>query len=95
MNKLKNGDAAFGGIKYGIESTEQNSLALTGAIPPQLAALKRSKELLPVGDIGDEISGEALKRKNQQEKITSYVAKNPPEAAKLINSWLHEDESRN
>jgi flagellar biosynthesis/type III secretory pathway M-ring protein FliF/YscJ len=48
--------------------------------------------MLPVGNIEDEISEEAIMRKNQQEKISSYVSKNPVDAAKLINSWLHEDE---
>jgi len=33
-----------------------------------------------------------LRKQSQQEKISNYVQKNPIEAAKLINSWLHEDE---
>ena len=40
-----------------------------------------------------EISDEALMKKHQSEKIANYVQKNPVEAAKLINSWLKEDES--
>jgi flagellar biosynthesis/type III secretory pathway M-ring protein FliF/YscJ len=32
-------------------------------------------------------------KKNQTEKISNYVGKNPVDAAKLINSWLKEDES--
>ena len=28
----------------------------------------------------------------KQDKITNYVSKNPAEAAKLINSWLKENE---
>lgn len=56
----------------------------------QLTAKKRP--LIPVGDIEDEISDEALLKKNQQEKIINYVTKNPAEAAKLINAWMHEYE---
>lgn len=94
MNKLKSGNAIFGEANYTMEAADRNSLALNGGIPPQLAAIKKSKEALPLGDIGDDISDEAIRKKNQQERISTYVAKNPPEAAKLINSWLHEDESR-
>ena len=50
------------------------------------------KRALPIGDIEDEISDDALMKKNQQEKIINYVAKNPMDAAKLINAWMHEDE---
>ncbi|MEW6193528.1 MAG: flagellar basal-body MS-ring/collar protein FliF [Bacteroidota bacterium] len=50
------------------------------------------KKVLPLGDIEDEISDEALLKKNQQDKIVNYVAKNPIDAAKLINAWMHEDE---
>ena len=52
----------------------------------------RKKALLSVGDLEDEITDEALKKKARQEKITNYVTKNPTDAAKLINSWLREDE---
>ena len=58
---------------------------------PQLG-LANKKNLLPIGDLEDEISDEAIRKKSQQEKISNYVSKNPAEAAKLINSWLHEDE---
>lgn len=57
----------------------------------QLSQSKR-RPLIPLGDIEDEISDEALLKKNQQEKIINYVTKNPAEAAKLINAWMHEDE---
>ncbi len=53
---------------------------------------KKKKMMLPVGDIEDEISEEAMLKKNQQEKIINYVSKNPMDAAKLINAWMHEDE---
>jgi len=47
---------------------------------------------LDVGDIEDEITDEAQQKKMRQDRIINYVAKNPAEAAKLINSWLREDE---
>jgi flagellar biosynthesis/type III secretory pathway M-ring protein FliF/YscJ len=52
----------------------------------------RKRELLPIGDLEDEISDEAALKKNQQDKIANYVSKNPIDAAKLINSWLHDEE---
>jgi len=59
----------------------------------QTAKITRPKrEALPVGDIEDEISEEALKKINQQEKIAQYVSKNPTDAAKIINSWIHQEE---
>lgn len=53
---------------------------------------RRKKTPMSVGDIEDEITDEAAQKLVQQEKILNYVAKNPAEAAKLINTWLHEDE---
>ena len=55
-------------------------------------AVAKKREYLPVGDLEDEISDEALIKRNQNEKISNYVQKNPVDAAKLINSWLREDE---
>ncbi|KUO61110.1 flagellar M-ring protein FliF [bacterium BRH_c32] len=55
-------------------------------------AYQRKRQNLPIGDLEDEISEEALVKKNQQEKIVNYVSKNPVDAAKLINAWMHEDE---
>ncbi len=52
----------------------------------------KKKATFEMGDIEDEISDEAVVKKMKQEKITNYVSKNPSEAAKLINSWLKEDE---
>lgn len=46
---------------------------------------------MEVGNIEDEISEEAISKKVRKEKIANYVEKNPIEAAKLINSWLRED----
>ncbi|PID62481.1 MAG: flagellar M-ring protein FliF [Ignavibacteriae bacterium] len=53
---------------------------------------KKRKPNIDVGDIEDEISEEAVLKQMKQDKITNYVSKNPAEAAKLINSWLKEDE---
>ena len=53
---------------------------------------KRDMSFLEVGDLEDEISDEALLKQAKQDKIINYVSKNPAEAAKLINSWLKEDE---
>lgn len=50
------------------------------------------KPLIEIGDIKKEISDDAIKRQVRQERIANYVAKNPGEAAKLINIWLKEDE---
>lgn len=61
-------------------------------VPQVLSDMRKKKDLLPIGDIEDEISDEAINKKNRQEKISNYVSKNPTEAAKLINAWLHEDE---
>lgn len=84
-----------------IGSVNQGGLAMAGAgSSPALenfssAALPSSekRKLFPLGDLEDEISDEALMKKNQNEKISNYVQKNPVDAAKLINSWLKEDES--
>lgn len=53
---------------------------------------KNKKPLFEMGDIEDEITDEAVMKKMKQDKIINYVSKNPAEAAKLINSWLKEDE---
>jgi flagellar M-ring protein FliF len=52
----------------------------------------KKKTVFEMGDIEDEISDEAVMKKMKQDKIVNYVSKNPSEAAKLINSWLKEDE---
>ena len=58
----------------------------------QSTPMKRKKQILQVGDLEDEITDEAQEKKVQRDKITNYVSKKPSEAAKLINSWLREDE---
>ncbi len=44
------------------------------------------------GNLKDEISIDAIKKKERHDKIANYVADNPQEAAKLIHAWLFEDE---
>jgi flagellar M-ring protein FliF len=53
---------------------------------------KNKKSMFEMGDIEDEITDEAVMKKMKQDKIINYVSKNPGEAAKLINSWLKENE---
>lgn len=94
MKKLKNERIVIGTFNPGeyAMATPTPSLApkQEPSFPPQLNIPK--KKILPIGDIEDEISDEALMKKNQQEKIINYVSKNPLDAAKLINAWMHEDE---
>ena len=59
---------------------------------PEAPRPKKKKRLLPEGDLEDEISDEAAIKKARHDKIASYVQKNPIDAAKMINAWLHEDE---
>lgn len=56
------------------------------------ALMPKKKKLTPLGDLEDEITDEAAMKKMQHERITEYVSHNPVDAAKLINTWLHEDE---
>ncbi|MCW8849271.1 MAG: hypothetical protein OQJ81_04770, partial [Melioribacteraceae bacterium] len=72
-----------------------DSIANAPVWEPQLSMQKNKrnkKPLFEMGDIEDEITDEAVMKKMKQDKITNYVGKNPSEAAKLINSWLKEDE---
>ncbi len=99
MNKLKNEKIVIGTVN----GSGSPNLALAGegdmqkTLESSVANTKMSnslprKKLFQIGDLEDEISDEALLKQSQQEKISNYVQKNPVEAAKLINSWLHEDE---
>lgn len=93
MTKLKNEKIIIGSVdslNLSSEQFTQPSLA-TGNSAPQIKPAKK-RGLLQVGDLEDEISDEAVRKKAQQDKITNYVSKNPMDAAKLINAWLHEDE---
>lgn len=96
MNRLKNEKILIGTFDpaYAAESSQPQateSLTEKSRDAKQLLA-KKKREILPIGDLEDEISEEAINKKNQQDKIVNYVSKNPVDAAKLINSWLHEDE---
>lgn len=96
MKRLKSERIVIGTINSGgsiAAPTEMMSLSAPHEhkSAPQLAPKKR-KPMLPMGDIEDEISEEAMIKKNQQERIVNYVTKNPMDAAKLINAWMHEDE---
>lgn len=102
MNKLKNEKILIGTVNPG--NTNGSEMALAGNMQQaletsatntgnmQLPGSQSKKRLFQIGDLEDEISDEALLKQGQQEKIANYVQKNPVEAAKLINSWLHEDE---
>ncbi|MEW6653766.1 MAG: flagellar basal-body MS-ring/collar protein FliF, partial [Bacteroidota bacterium] len=102
MKRLKNekiviGTVSTGNYAYAAESagalTTGNRETKGNSSPHIIAAQKKKKLLLPMGDIEDEISEDALAKKNQQERIVNYVTKNPMDAAKLINAWMHEDEA--
>jgi flagellar M-ring protein FliF len=73
-------------------SISPDSLLSSKESSSKLQGGKRKKQLLQVGDLEDEITDEAQEKKLQRDKITNYVSKKPSEAAKLINSWLREDE---
>ena len=94
MQRLKNERIIIGTFN------PQNELAYEPVVtagrisekPKPLIQPLNKRHSLPLGDIEDEISDEAVLKLNQQEKIVNYVSKNPMDAAKLINAWLHEDE---
>jgi flagellar M-ring protein FliF len=94
MSKLKNQKVSLGSFGIAEEQSIENFSQPALSKPPvqKRVASGVKKNLLPLGDIEDEISDDAARKKNQQEKISNYVAKNPVDTAKLINSWLHEDE---
>lgn len=93
MNKLKNEKIMIGTVNPsdGTWSFEPQQTSLDSGTPT-LNLPKKKRQLPQLGNLEDEISDEALRKQSQQEKIANYVQKNPIEAAKLINSWLHEDE---
>ncbi len=86
--------------KIMIGTFNNDELAFDTMPHPQLAkepatpqyGFKQKNNFLPIGDLEDEISDEAAMKRTQQQKISNYVSKNPLDAAKLINAWLHEDE---
>ena len=77
---------AGGMLGMGSEATGSSTQLLDSG------ADNKKNSLLEVGNIEDEISDDALRKKVRKEKIVNYVQKNPTEAAKLINSWLREEE---
>ncbi|MCX7875655.1 MAG: flagellar basal-body MS-ring/collar protein FliF [Melioribacteraceae bacterium] len=98
MKKLKTERIVIGTVNTGnFAMANQSSGSLptgTPGFPKANASIpaKKKSMLVPMGDIEDEISEEALVKKQQQERIINYVTKNPMDAAKLINAWMHEDE---
>ena len=95
MKKLKSEKILIGTIGYNDQSFNDIALNLpqSNAAPKiQTTIKKKKKPLLEIGDIEDEITDEAQRKKLQHDKIVSYVGKNPSEAARLINTWLREDE---
>jgi flagellar M-ring protein FliF len=102
MYRLKNEKIVIGTVGSASNLAVEGAAALPGTPPvqgieqggaqPQMLQPVKKKAMLPVGNIEDEISDEAIQKQQQQEKIINYVQKNPADAAKLINAWLHEDE---
>ncbi len=95
MKRLKNQKIVIGTFG-GDENLQTDSFIPSrisaGKRSPQITGPPKKKNLLPLGDLEDEISDEAEQKRIQQEKIVNYVSKNPVDAAKLINVWLHEEE---
>lgn len=97
LNRLKNEKIIIGHVGAASAGGE---IAMLGApeepLIPQttkpVQVVPKKKKPLQIGDIEDEITEEAAEKLVQHEKITNYVAKNPADAAKLINAWLHEEE---
>ena len=98
MKKLKNEKILIGSLNYNDESfadlVPSVPIGTGGGGMSNLShtVRRKKKALLDVGDIEDEITDEAAQKKMRQDKIVNYVAKNPADAAKLINSWLREDD---
>ena len=95
MKRLKNQKIVIGTFagNNDVQLDRYSPSELTGGKKtPQINGLPKRKNLLPLGDLEDEISDEAEHKKIQHDKIVNYVSKNPVDAAKLINVWLHEDE---
>jgi len=93
IGSVSAGGGGFGGDFYADVPYSPEMEAITkSALEPSRNNANKRKSLMPVGDLEDEISDEAARRRQRQDKISNYVAKNPMDAAKLINTWLHEDE---
>lgn len=97
LKKLKEEKIMIGTVGGGGGYVDQSFDALSNApVWEPGSSLQKSKRpkktIFEMGDIEDEITDEAVMKRMKQDKITNYVGKNPSEAAKLINSWLKEDE---
>ncbi|MBU2492272.1 MAG: flagellar M-ring protein FliF [Bacteroidetes bacterium] len=98
MNRLKNEKIMIGNVNYSDNAFNDLMPSIpSGSFGSQSmqmtpSALPKKKPILQIGDLEDEITDEALRKKTQHDKIINYVQKKPSEAAKLINSWLREDE---
>lgn len=97
LKKLKEEKIMIGPVGSGGGYVDQSFDALSNApVWEPGSSLQKSKRpkktIFEMGDIEDEITDEAVMKRMKQDKITNYVGKNPSEAAKLINSWLKEDE---
>ena len=94
MKRLKTEKIMIGSVNNnGLAMAGGNSTAMLKDFTSSSLQSSEKRKLFPLGDLEDEISDEALLKKNQTEKISNYVQKNPIDAAKLINSWLNEDEA--
>lgn len=103
MKRLKNEKILIGSVNNYNDNSFDDLMAPAGAgagagggvgSQPKLTTPPPAKKrpLLQVGDIEDEITDEAQEKKMQKDKIVNYASKRPSDAAKLINSWLREDE---
>lgn len=75
-----------------LDTREKPQTELSAAGKSTLLEIKKKKNQLPIGDLEEEISLDAINRENQIEKIKNYIIKNPADASKLINTWLYENE---
>jgi flagellar M-ring protein FliF len=76
--------------KLNTKEMPQAELASSGK--STLLEIKKKRSQLPLGDLEEEISIEAMNREHQIEKIKNYIVKNPADASKLINTWLYEND---
>jgi len=75
-----------------LDTKEKPQTELAAGGKSALLEIKKKRSQLPIGDLEEEISIDAINRENQIEKIKNYIVKNPADASKLINTWLYENE---
>ncbi len=75
-----------------LDTKEKPQTELAAGGKSALLEIKKKRTQLPIGDLEEEISIDAINRENQIEKIKNYIVKNPADASKLINTWLYENE---